>query len=148
MRGEYIPVLAPPPPAKGSPPLARGIPPRIITGLRSDGITPACAGNTFAGAADFHRGGDHPRLRGEYHPPHLQTQDRPGSPPLARGIHERKKRTDHDDGITPACAGNTCPPSGMSQATRDHPRLRGEYHFNFILLLLCLGSPPLARGIH
>ena len=30
----------------------------------------------------------------------------------------------------------------------DHPRLRGEYSLKASLFCFCLGSPPLARGIH
>ena len=29
----------------------------------------------------------------------------------------------------------------------DHPRLRGEYLFTHIIIVLCKGSPPLARGV-
>ena len=112
---------------KGSPPLARGI---LISasdcGLL-DGITPACAGNTFL--AEMHRTGegDHPRLRGEYFSNSSQTFGVRGSPPLARGIRIMRYIVVIWVGITPACAGNTIISYRSSRSFRDHPRLRGEY---------------------
>ena len=49
---------------------------------------------------------------------------------------------------TPAYAGNTSDPSSTIPVFRDHPRLRGEYGRLPVPLIVPVGSPPLARGIH
>ena len=107
LRGEYIPVLAPPPPAKGSPPLARGIPPIDPYRTKGGRITPACAGNTTVVIFCKVYIRDHPRLRGEYCGIIKHIPLSLGSPPLARGIHIHSTRNFPTPGITPACAGNT-----------------------------------------
>ena len=93
LRGEYIPVLAPPPPAKGSPPLARGILGRNFEIRLLIRITPACAGNTHPVPSFIRRLWDHPRLRGEYVFDNLQEFTEQGSPPLARGILDMPNST-------------------------------------------------------
>ena len=107
LRGEYIPVLAPPPPAKGSPPLARGIPPIDPYRTKGGRITPACAGNTRLPERIEPGFWDHPRLRGEYKDLKLDKEQTRGSPPLARGILRLLYSVKSTSGITPACAGNT-----------------------------------------
>ena len=49
---------------------------------------------------------------------------------------------------TPAYAGNTSDPSSTIPVFRDRPRLRGEYGRLPVPLIVPVGSPPLARGIH
>ena len=167
LRGEYgrlpVPLIVP----VGSPPLARGIRIQEDAMVKATRITPACAGNT--GRTDSLAQGlritpacagntpapsllplppeDHPRLRGEYQPVSNQHPPRPGSPPLARGIHALRIITRDDVRITPACAGNTPTRSNCSGYLEDHPRLRGEYKPLNQDRLKIRGSPPLARGI-
>ena len=50
-------------------------------------------------------------------------------------------------GITPACAGSTNIKAICLRCWKDHPRLRGEYTAPFSFVNVCLGSPPLARGV-
>ena len=147
MRGEYIPVLAPPPPAKGSPPLARGIPPIDPHRTKDGRITPACAGNTRENVRRITSSGDHPRLRGEYQLRRKLQEVALGSPPLARGIHLDFLDFVRAVRITPACAGNTLSPKNKGRQTEDHPRLRGEYKERAKKSRPSWGSPPLARGI-
>ena len=100
---------------KGSPPLARGTVHALTIREFRSRITPACAGNSNLRGISNSRAWDHPRLRGE------QLICRPakkallGSPPLARGtafgMIPRKRRYR----ITPACAGNSQPPSAATQ---------------------------------
>ena len=66
-------------------------------------------------------------MRGEYGFLFCVSSFRPGSPPLARGIHFMKIQLILQLGITPACAGNT------TQTDHDEAGY--------------MGSPPLARGI-
>ena len=147
MRGEYIPVLAPPPPAKGSPPLARGIHLDFLDFVRAVRITPACAGNTLSPKNKGRQTEDHPRLRGEYKERAKKSRPSWGSPPLARGIPPTITNVEPISGITPlargihvcgvkhnkrpritpACAGNTGSSGNSAKIGRDHPRLRGEY---------------------
>ena len=49
-----------------------------------------------------------------------------GSPPHARGRLEQKVNHIEQVGITPACAGKTSRPDGLSLTIEDHPRMRGE----------------------
>ena len=147
LRGEYIPVLAPPPPAKGSPPLARGIPPIDPYRTKGGRITPACAGNTRLPERIEPGFWDHPRLRGEYTAISCRAACIRGSPPLARGIRLVDSCANVFFGITPACAGNTRMPLRKTLHWRDHPRLRGEYKNVPGLPTKTKGSPPLARGI-
>ena len=109
--------------------------------------TPAYAGNTSDPSSTIPVFRDHPRLRGEYQPVSNQHPPRPGSPPLARGIHALRIITRDDVRITPACAGNTPTRSNCSGYLEDHPRLRGEYKPLNQDRLKIRGSPPLARGI-
>ena len=90
-------------------------------------ITPACAGNTLLDTWQSVRGGDHPRLRGEYPEFKILKPFLKGSPPLARGIHSIYGMAATDPGITPACAGNTKDRDVLFNTIQDHPRLRGEY---------------------
>ena len=132
---------------KGSPPLTRGIPFFWTGSAQAARITPAYAGNTSSLLRFLTRLWDHPRLRGEYPPEDTASFKYKGSPPLTRGIHERKKRTDHDDGITPAYAGNTGNSWTSIRYAGDHPRLRGEYRGLQRTSPPDPGSPPLTRGI-
>ena len=90
---------------------------------------------------------DHPRLRGEYFELSLIVPSKVGSPPLARGIQGFAFRNAFETRITPACAGNTTACYSLRMLWKDHPRLRGEYSKNIILIKTEVGSPPLARGI-
>ena len=49
--------------------------------------------------------------------------------------------------ITPACAGSTSHTDSNHGRCKDHPRLRGEYAFWFLIACPDKGSPPLARGV-
>ena len=113
----------------------------------SIGITPACAGNTYAFIPLYGVCRDHPRLRGEYYQNMVNFQSRLGSPPLARGILCDNAHINKVDRITPACAGNTASGRTARIPYLDHPRLRGEYGDMSCNPQVVMGSPPLARGI-
>ena len=66
LRGEYIFGTATQAEHLGSPPLARGVLVLRIIPIITSGITPACAGSTFALFPLLVLYKDHPRLRGEY----------------------------------------------------------------------------------
>ena len=93
----------------GSPPHARGKEPGIIIKPLQCGITPACAGKSRQSIPKCQNTWDHPRMRGEKRPTAALCLSQRGSPPHARGkacicYFRRLER-----GITPACAGKSCP---------------------------------------
>ena len=86
-------------------------------------------------------------MRGEYISTMASSLSASGSPPHARGIHSIQLFEQPEEGITPACAGNT-EKSWMNYTILwDHPRMRGEYFHVLDKLCHFLGSPPHARGI-
>ena len=131
----------------GSSPLARGLPARTLGALRSVRIIPARAGFTRADPRGPALRPDHPRSRGVYKFEEIRADSRPGSSPLARGLHgdalglRRRRR------IIPARAGFTRSWGRPASYCRDHPRSRGVY-FPLIWTTAALtGSSPLARGL-
>ena len=130
---------------KGSPPLARGIPPIDPHRTKDGRITPACAGNTVFFFISAIGEEDHPRLRGEYSRKCPTNHILRGSPPLARGIHLDFLDFVRAVRITPACAGNTRNERKNRVLHGDHPRLRGEYRQQSLMLSRYRGSPRL-RG--
>ena len=148
MRGEYLtkPVLKFW--REGSPPHARGIQGEGTRTARTEGITPACAGNTLYNTTGILLFRDHPRMRGEYELSQDSRLNFTGSPPHARGIPVYNQYHKRNAGITPACAGNTGGRCCGKHRNWDHPRMRGEYKFSVRALDHLLGSPPHARGIH
>ena len=71
----------------------------------------------------------------------------PGSSPLARGLLLVPVNSQVEVGIIPARAGFTCGRTGRGTSPRDHPRSRGVYRWFVFVLLVFVGSSPLARGL-
>ena len=69
-----------------------------------------------------------------------------GSPPLARGKAEEKKKLCRGYRITPSCAGKRNDIDSRDGSLKDHPRLRGEKAAIRQETKRFIGSPPLARG--
>ena len=107
MRGEYFINYIIPRIKAGSPPLARGVLNISPSPVRSQGITPACAGSTLPEIDRLLPPQDHPRLRGEYIRRRRFQKSHTGSPPLARGVPTRSTTACLEYRITPACAGST-----------------------------------------
>ena len=146
MRGEQLLSLNPNCLTKGSPPLARGTVQSPHPAPFRPGITPACAGNSNLMVYQGHKAGDHPRLRGEQNASPRLKRSSLGSPPLARGTAFKSQSELFDEGITPACAGNSPVAASRAFSARDHPRLRGEQSTTDLTAAKVIGSPPLARG--
>ena len=91
-RGEYAGAVKHPDGVHGSSPLSRGIRAVAWYGYAAARIIPALAGNTFCGPQHTHMTPDHPRSRGEYRGPGLDTLRDGGSSPLSRGIRRRSRR--------------------------------------------------------
>ena len=111
----------------GSSPLARGLRRSGWLLRRRPGIIPARAGFTSRRTALPCASADHPRSRGVYTRRLSISSRARGSSPLARGLHAPMKDSSRIQGIIPARAGFTMPPTMK--------RLGHE------------GSSPLARGL-
>ena len=147
LRGNYglvspIPRLNP-----GSPPLTRELLWAVIPGIWIRGITPAYAGTTdiYNLCASVIR--DHPRLRGNYCRNIGIVNSLTISPPLTRELLAANFKLYRYSGITPAYAGTTGKFAEGIYATKDHPRLRGNYLSLFTSDSITLGSPPLTREL-
>ena len=112
----------------GSSPLARGLPHVTQHAPHVLGIIPARAGFTFRDGLDCVAGRDHPRSRGVYSVRYSSISIRPGSSPLARGLHRAAQPHVRRRRIIPARAGFTA-----TSAATPSP---------------AAGSSPLARGLH
>ena len=111
---------------EGSPPRMRGKV-RLRQGFHlCDGITPACAGKSVDGAGQSEGGGDHPRVCGEKTEYRALVTAHQGSPPRMRGKVDLSLKVVRVLGITPACAGKSCPFLRRTSPRRDHPRVCGE----------------------
>ena len=106
LRGEQPKSITKSTAALGSPPLARGTGSFPRYSVVCCGITPACAGNSYAFPACVRAYRDHPRLRGEQADANELLAMYTGSPPLARGTAFYQLLFISKAGITPACAGN------------------------------------------
>ena len=146
LRGEQVSRICRAVLSLGSPPLARGTV-VIKRHVRvHNGITPACAGNSYLVIYQCHKTGDHPRLRGEQPSRKDVYAQIEGSPPLARGTEMKLINDLSEQRITPACAGNRKIFLLIKCSVKDHPRLRGEQLNAESKKLQEQGSPPLARG--
>ena len=72
--------------------------------------------------------------------------NREGSPPRMRGKDHGLQHIAPDAGITPACAGKSCPPQAPTFTRQDHPRLCGEKSGHNGLQLGILGITPAYAG--
>ena len=130
----------------GSPPQVRG---KRHMGTSPDGrygITPAGAGKTLLRRHCKHHTQDHPRRCGENAVDYSAVYLYIGSPPQVRGKPCRCTALRKRCRITPAGAGKTFLPLGMSRISRDHPRRCGENHYTCFVRSANIGSPPQVRG--
>ncbi len=69
-----------------------------------------------------------------------------GSPPHVRGPRQILHALYIAHGITPACAGTTCPFRGACYEGWDHPRMCGDHGVKDVWVERGKGSPPHVRG--
>ena len=110
------------------------------------GITPAGAGKTMCVVTKTKTLQDHPRRCGENAVDYSAVYLYIGSPPQVRGKPCRCTALRKRCRITPAGAGKTFLPLGMSRISRDHPRRCGENHYTCFVRSANIGSPPQVRG--
>ena len=134
-------------PDDGSSPLARGLPPSCTFLKAFTRIIPARAGFTGVLRGLLFRRGDHPRSRGVYSSNFSLEWEKPGSSPLARGLHRARFVAQEETGIIPARAGFTGVSNCTSGPWSDHPRSRGVYAPPAPAAEGGTGSSPLARGL-
>ena len=109
-------------------------------------ITPACAGKRARPRRWVRPPRDHPRVCGEKPFSQLDSTVPPGSPPRVRGKAGAAGPCTGGAGITPACAGKSCPPQAPTFTRQDHPRACGEKGLLCPAVHLHGGSPPRVRG--
>ena len=115
----------------GSPPLTRELPDASVDACSALGITPAYAGTTHLQISELLQQRDHPRLRGNYLNDNGEPNYQLGSPPLTRELRNKIICNCVRSGITPAYAGTTSDFRIVHGHYRDHPRLRGNYRFEY-----------------
>ena len=94
-----------------SPPRVRGTVQKIQKVKVRQRITPACAGNSDGYVPRPKSARDHPRVCGEQRILFEGEEDGGGSPPRVRGTDSARNAVEATARITPACAGNSQPPS-------------------------------------
>ena len=110
----------------GSPPRVRGTEKDDGRQLLGQGITPACAGNSWIAAQFYTLTWDHPRVCGEQAQIEASKKNELGSPPRVRGTVAFSIVPTVCLGITPACAGNRSTALAGRRLLADHPRVCGE----------------------
>ena len=146
MCGEHIDPLNPNTSNWGSSPHVRGTRPFAGRPDARRGIIPACAGNTEASDRRIVHVRDHPRMCGEHISVACKTHAGAGSSPHVRGTLAHYSASVPENGIIPACAGNTRRSMTSPLPWRDHPRMCGEHLFLLDLRVYGLGSSPHVRG--
>ena len=111
------------------------------------GITPACAGNTRSLIRPSFCSWDYPCMRREYAYDMQKKIMGEGLPLHAQGILRLLNQATEDDGITPACAGNTSSVLCRYTMFRDYPCMRREYGILYLFHFFFQGLPLHAQGI-
>ena len=130
----------------GSSPRVRGTLPVVAEHLLRDGIIPACAGNTGRHSGCNCASRDHPRVCGEHAGRSYAFLSLRGSSPRVRGTPSSMSPQGPNQGIIPACAGNTSTATRSRSCVWDHPRVCGEHQFPAHLSCSFRGSSPRVRG--
>ena len=132
--------------SRGSSPLTRGKLPVPSAARTCPGLIPAHAGKTRTAGGPPCPSRAHPRSRGENRHWVGSRTRREGSSPLTRGKHLRPVHRRRREGLIPAHAGKTPPPSAGLTGAWAHPRSRGENAIMAFTGVLMKGSSPLTRG--
>ena len=130
----------------GSSPHTRGARLRLVTHPGRRIIIPAYAGSTVHPGRWSPAPADHPRIRGEHGDRRRVSLGRQVSSPHTRGAPPGRPQTRPGLGIIPAYAGSTTPWRSMPEASRDHPRIRGEHDTLEKYARSVPGSSPHTRG--
>ena len=129
------------------PPRARRIQAASRTNNPATGTTSACAENTAAEGTKKRKKRNYLRVRGEYRSEALGVPPSRELPPRARRIRRLQTRFGSVIGTTSACAENTLMILGMMFCCRNYLRVRGEYSYAMLWMLISPELPPRARRI-
>ena len=146
MCGEHIKLWLVKKPRSGSSPRVRGTLAGKKTTTVTNGIIPACAGNTAALSGIKWLARDHPRVCGEHCLAPYTARRALGSSPRVRGTPFVYVAIVYPLGIIPACAGNTQSLPNAQEKARDHPRVCGEHVSITRCACAVTGSSPRVRG--
>ena len=130
----------------GSSPLTRGKRVEALDVVVPRRLIPAHAGKTHCVSVEQVMSWAHPRSRGENSSPRTHTTPVCGSSPLTRGKHSVPRKENIGVRLIPAHAGKTSRCDTRHEASRAHPRSRGENSIRPKLASLRVGSSPLTRG--
>ena len=145
-RGENAILLGVPFTTAGSSPLTRGKRDVCPSERGRRRLIPAHAGKTI-GRGDFAASNAaHPRSRGENTSASRAGLLRPGSSPLTRGKHRRRRPDSAARRLIPAHAGKTWRLTVTVLSATAHPRSRGENARGVGETRTTRGSSPLTRG--
>ena len=145
-RGEHSHTVRDSSSALGLSPLARGTPQWVITELVILRFIPAGAWNTSLENASSAAYPVYPRWRGEHASEKLETPEKSGLSPLARGTLVMRTQQDITSRFIPAGAGNTPYRTTSPVASAVYPRWRGEHIERAAKESELFGLSPLARG--
>ena len=132
-------------PGLGSPPRVREPRHKPRPTPRTNRITPACAGTTYAGDDNLLPARDHPRVCGNHLRPRQYGLGTVGSPPRVREPLAIYDIIVYGTRITPACAGTTKLDAYILLFVQDHPRVCGNHSVRECFEDFCGGSPPRVR---
>ena len=110
------------------------------------GIIPACAGNRVSSLLRSFFFRDHPRVCGEQIRREKIDSLKKGSSPRVRGTVFPTLNFFKDEGIIPACAGNSLNHTLKHLSNGDHPRVCGEQFCLCCQFNYQWGSSPRVRG--
>ena len=146
IRGEHSPTTPPGRRRNGSSPHTRGARVAARECLPRLGIIPAYAGSTGMDLRPAVTTADHPRIRGEHGDRGGEDGLYAGSSPHTRGARPPRPGKTPASGIIPAYAGSTEDVNAFQLGLRDHPRIRGEHFWVWLIWEASWGSSPHTRG--
>ena len=130
----------------GSSPRVRGRPIFDENGNRTNGLIPACAGQTVARPSSPCSARAHPRVCGADAVAPYPASFVQGSSPRVRGRPVGQCRARPRRGLIPACAGQTNRPNVRRNQGRAHLRVCGADFASASVCTVVVGSSPRVRG--
>ena len=119
---------------------------RFVGVVQTEGLIPACAGQTCRAPRLPACPGAHPRVCGADNWVTCRSRPRTGSSPRVRGRQLGDLQVKTQDGLIPACAGQTSPKSSMLLMLAAHPRVCGADNCSIVVRPRVGGSSPRVRG--
>ena len=131
---------------RGSPPRVRSRPMVAARDRRRQGITSACAEQTYSTRIRNRETGDHLRVCGADQRVRVKRHGERGSPPRVRSRLSLRSIQATSLRITSACAEQTWRDRTMTRRHRDHLRVCGADRMVVLSVTRPAGSPPRVRS--